>query len=74
MQSGPWWPLEAAGGEPAAGLHEPPRNQPVWPMTNLMQELASPWVVRLKDTALLGPNISHTSPSWWLMALEKGAD
>lgn len=31
---------------------EPPRTQPVWPITNLMLELASAWVVRSEDTKM----------------------
>lgn len=39
---------------------EPPRNQPVWPVTNLGLEQASAWVVSPEDTEMyLVQNLPH---------------
>lgn len=53
-------PLAAAEVSRQLFRIEPPRNQPVWPVTNLMLELASAWVVRSEDIGMYWIQISPT--------------
>lgn len=48
--------------ERAAVLLEPPRNEPVWPVTNLTPDLASAWVVSPEDTKMYLIRVSPTQP------------